>query len=105
MCKTNTNTDSAHPIYDELKHLAEQSVFSMHCVTLHYSVDGFEGMAEIIRDIHYALLDNLEITDDDRNKTKSVIAQFFEDAVNVRKAIEVLRLREMNKKGKTSSEP
>lgn len=98
------NENNKHQIYDELKRMAEQTEFSMHCVTLHYSVDGFTAMAHELRDIHYAVLDKIEMDGAERSECKEHIAQFFDDAVQMRKTIEILRLREMKRKGRPSSE-
>lgn len=94
----NTSITTDHPIYDELKTLAEQSEFSMHCITLHFSPDGFSAMADALRDIHYAVLDKTEMDGDERSQMKDSIAKFFGDAAKMRSFIEFLRLREMKKK-------
>lgn len=90
-----------HPIYDELKTLAEQSEFSIHCLTLHYSPDGFTTMADELRKIHFAVIDSISDSEGrDFSDLKDDIAQFLDDAVQMRKFIEILRLRELKKKGR-----
>ena len=97
MATENTN----HPIYDELKQLAEQSEFIMHCVTLHYSPDSFTAMADTLKQIHFAVLDKTTDMDgQERSDMKESINQFMEDAVQMRKFIEIMRLHELKKKGR-----
>lgn len=94
------STISDHPIYDELKNMAEQSEFSIHCVTLHFSPDGFADMAHALRDIHFSVLDKIDMDGNERNDAKYSIAQFIDDAVSMRRFIEIMRLRELKKKGR-----